>query len=130
MSTNPHSIGVDQSLGAAVALMDNHKIRHLPVLNNGKVVGILTDRDIKFALSFSETHPNEMKVADVAREEVYVVSPEAKLDEVVLHMATRKLGSAVVIDNQKLVGIFTAIDGLKALSELLGERQHGGCCSH
>lgn len=130
MSTNPHSIGEDQTLKTAAALMDTHRIRHLPVLSGAKVVGILTDRDIKFALSFSETHPNEMKVSDVAREEVYVVSPDSKLDEVVSYMATRKLGSAVVMDNQKLVGIFTAVDALVALSDLLGERQHGGCCSH
>lgn len=130
MSTNPHSISAEQNLGAAVALMDRYKIRHLPVLNGGRVMGILSDRDIKFALSFSETHPNEMKVSDIAREEVYVVKPDSKLAEVVSYMATRKLGSAVVMDNEKLVGIFTAVDGLTALADVLDERSHGGCCSH
>lgn len=130
MSTTPHSIGQDQTLHAATLLMDKYKIRHLPVLDAGKVVGLISDRDIKFALSFNDVSLEKMKVADIAKEEVYVVSPFSKLDEVVAYMASRKLGSAIVMDNGKLVGIFTAVDALGALSEILHERQHTGCSSH
>lgn len=131
MSTNPHSIGSDQALKTAAELMDKFRIRHLPVLEAAKVTGIITDRDIKLALSLRDMDPHKALVGDVAKEEVFVAKPDSKLDEVVAHMAERKLGSAVVMDNGKLVGIFTVVDALRALSELLNERQHGhggGCC--
>ena len=115
MSTNPHSIGIDQTLSIAAEMMDKHRIRHLPVLENGKVVGILTDRDIKFAMGFQSFDAKKAKVSEIAKDEVYVTSPDSKLENVVAHMAERKLGSAVVVDNGKLVGIFTAVDGLAAL---------------
>lgn len=137
MTTNPHSVGSDQALKIAAEMMDKYRIRHLPVMDAGKVVGILTDRDIKLALSFQDINPKETKVSDIAKEEVYVASPSSKLEEVVGYMADRKLGSAVVMDNGKLVGIFTAVDALTTLSDVLHERTHGqghshggGCCGH
>ena len=122
MTTSPHSIGSEQNLETASEQMDRYKIRHLPVLKAGKVIGILSDRDIKLASSFEGFDPSETLVDDIAHEEVYVVSPNAKLDEVVSAMASKKLGSAVVMDNGKLVGIFTAVDALTAFAELLHTR--------
>ncbi len=133
MTTTPHSIGSDQTLVHAAGLMDKYHIRHLPVLHEGKITGMLTDRDLKFALSFKDVDPDKVKVSDIATESVYVVSPFSKLDEVAGTMADKKIGSAVVVDNGKLVGIFTAMDGLTALHNLLNTRDHdkgGGCCNH
>ena len=131
MTTTPHSIGSDQSLKVASSLMDQHHIRHLPVLKNGKVTGIISERDIRFATSFRDADPAKITVDDISKEEVYVVSPESKLEDVAGEMSHRKLGSAIVMDNGKLVGIFTAVDGLGALAELLKTRDHshgGSCC--
>lgn len=133
MSTNPHSVGANQSLKAAADLMDRYHIRHLPVLEGGNIVGIITDRDIKFALSLKNLNPEETLVNDITQEEVYIANPFSRLEEVVEHMAERKLGSAVIMDNGKLVGMFTAVDALIALSDVLRERHHHGhsggvCC--
>ncbi len=131
MTTNPYSITPEQTLKAASHLMQEHHIRHLPVIHNGDVTGMVTDRDIKFALGLVDVNPDKIKVKDIAKDEVYVVSPESKLDEVVAYMASRKLGSAIVMDNAKLVGIFTAVDAMNALAELLGSGQKAGtCCNH
>jgi acetoin utilization protein AcuB len=122
MSTNPHSIGTDQSLKVAADLMERHHIRHLPVLERGNLVGIVSDRDIKFACSFRGVDPATAKVSEISREEVYIASPQDPIDQVVSTMAGKRYGSAVVMDNKKLVGIFTVVDALKALDELLHTR--------
>jgi acetoin utilization protein AcuB len=55
-------------------------------------------------------------------EQPYTVSPEAPLDEVVETMAANKYGSAVIMQNQKVVGIFTTVDACEALCQLLRTR--------
>jgi acetoin utilization protein AcuB len=122
MTTSPHSIGADQSIETAQMRMMELKIRHLPVVSGTKIDGILSDRDIKFALTLSGSDAKKLKVSDVAKDDVYVVAPNAKLDEVVSTMAQKKLGSALIVDNGKLVGIFTEVDVMRSLSELLHTR--------
>lgn len=122
MTTTPHSVGTDQKLSVALKLMQDNSIRHLPVLKAGKVYGILSDRDVKYISSFKDVNPDELTVEDACHEEPFTVSPTSPLDEVVEIMAEKRWGSVLVTDNNKLVGIFTAIDGLKALSELLHTR--------
>jgi acetoin utilization protein AcuB len=122
MTTSPHSIGADQTLEVAQNRMMELKIRHLPVVNGSKVEGILSDRDIKFAMTLAGSNSKTLKVSDVAKDDVYVVAPQAKLDDVVSIMAQKKLGSALVVDNGKLVGIFTEVDVMRSLSELLHTR--------
>jgi acetoin utilization protein AcuB len=56
------------------------------------------------------------------RKHLYTVSPSEKLDHVASTMAEHKYGSALVVDNQKLVGIFTTVDAMRSLSELLHTR--------
>ncbi len=123
MTTTPHSIGPEQTVEKAEHMMREFKIRHLPVLSSGKVLGVVTDRDLKLFRSIAPDKDSaDTTIEDVYQPEVYEVSPEASLDEVVLHMAEKKIGSAVVMDNKKLVGVFTNIDALKALAELLNTR--------
>jgi len=122
MSTNPHSIRLDETLATAQRIMTEHRIRHLPVLDAGKLSGILSERDIKFALSLRGLDMKTTKVGDIAHEEVYVTHPEAPLDEVVRNMAQKRLGSAVVMSNDKLVGIFTTVDAMLSLDHLLETR--------
>lgn len=122
MTTNPHSVGTDQTLAKADEMMRTHNIRHLPVLKAGKLIGIITDRDLKFVESFRDVDAHKAKIADFSVSEVFTVGPNAQLDEVCGIMAEKKLGSALVVDNDKLVGIFTWVDALKAMSELLHTR--------
>jgi acetoin utilization protein AcuB len=102
--------------------MNEYKIRHLPVLNGGKLCGILSDRDVKFAQSLKGLDIKTTKVGDISHDEVYVTHPDAALDEVVRNMAQKRLGSAVVMSNDKLVGIFTAVDAMMSLDQLLETR--------
>ena len=122
MTTQPHSIGSDQKIVQAEKMMREHSFRHLPVLDGSKVVGLLSDRDIKLVEILKDADPNKLCVSDVMREDVFSVSPNALLNDVCLEMAEKKYGSAVVVDNQKLVGIFTEVDAMRALSELLTGR--------
>lgn len=122
MSTSPHSIGSDQTVATASNLMSQHHIRHLPILSGGKLEGVVSDRDIKMYSGLSGANPERDQVIQILDRDVYTVSPSARLDEVAATMAERKLGSAVVMDNGKVVGIFTVVDALKALSELLHSR--------
>jgi acetoin utilization protein AcuB len=122
MTVIPHTVGIDQTLKTAKEMMSKHNVRHLPVLKAGKLVGILSDRDIKTILDFKDTDAETLTVDDVYTPEPYITSPSAHLNEVVALMAEKKYGSALVVDNNKLVGIFTEIDALKALSDLLETR--------
>src|SRR5689334_8077385 len=94
MTTLPHTIGKDIPLKTALGLMREHRIRHLPVCESGKLVGVLTDRDLKLAASF--TGSQELTVEEVMSPDPYTVTPEAPLDEVVLGMAEHKYGCAII----------------------------------
>lgn len=122
MSTNPHTVGADQPLSKASQMMGEFQIRHLPVLEGGKLVGIISDRDLKFVESFRDVNPETTKISDACTEDIYMVSPKAPLTEVCAEMSLHKYGSVLVVDNHKLVGIFTWIDALKAFNELLHTR--------
>jgi acetoin utilization protein AcuB len=122
MTVLPRSIGFDQSLSQASEMMRSLQIRHLPVLNGGKLVGILTDRDINLVSTFKDVDPSKTKVEEAYTPDPYFTKPSAPLSDVVSEMAEKKYGCALVVDNEKLVGIFTEIDAYKALTELLETR--------
>ncbi len=122
MTTAPHSIGVDQTLAHAHGVMREHKIRHLPVLSGGKLVGMLTERDLHLIETLRDVDAKEVEVEQAMSTVVYSVSPDAPLDEVVGEMALKKYGSAVVMQNNKVVGIFTTVDVCRTLGELLHTR--------
>jgi len=118
MTPMPHTIGKDIPVNKALNMMRENKIRHLPVQEAGKLVGILTDRDLKLASSFEGA--DKLKVEDVMTSDPYTVHPGVALDAVVGEMAEHKYGCAIVQqDNGKVVGIFTATDGLRAFGETL-----------
>jgi acetoin utilization protein AcuB len=119
MTRSPHSIGAEQPLASAQAVMQRHKIRHLPVLHDGRLVGLLTDRDVHFLELLNDVEPRLVTVSDAMASIVYAVTPDTQLDEVVIKMASRKCESAIVMQNERVVGIFTTVDVCRALAELL-----------
>ena len=119
MTSLPFTIGAEQPLKKAIELMQEHQIRHLPVLQAKQLVGVLTERDIAVARSFQGSA--ELRVEGVMMPMSYAVSPDTPLEEVTLQMAQHKYGSAIVIEKNSVVGIFTAQDALRALSEILME---------
>ncbi len=122
MTTSPHSVGVEQSLAKAHVMMREFKIRHLPVLHGGKLVGMLTDRDLHLVESLKDVDPEKVSVEDAMSNVVYSVPPDTQLDDVVRTMGQHKYGSAVVMQNDKVVGIFTTVDLCRAFAELLETR--------
>jgi acetoin utilization protein AcuB len=122
MTTTPISVSSDVMLDEAATLMAKHSIRHLPVVNAGKLVGVLTDRDVKFVESFRDVDPKRLPVERTMMAEPYQVTPDTLLDEVAFTMAEQRYGSAVVVQNGHVVGIFTAVDACRCLSELLETR--------
>jgi acetoin utilization protein AcuB len=122
MTTTPHTIGFDQPLGAAHRLMREHHFRHLPVLQGGKLVGMLTERDLALIETLRDVDPEKVTVEDAMTPAPYTASPEAPLDEVVSTMAEHRYGSAVIVDNNHVVGVFTTVDALAAFADLLHSR--------
>ena len=122
MTYIPKSIGFDQPLSQAHEVMKKLHIRHLPVLKGGQLVGILTDRDINLVLQFHDVDPSKTTVEEAYTPDPYFIKPSTPLNEVVAEMAKKKYGCAVVMDNGKLVGIFTEVDAYRALAELLETR--------
>lgn len=118
MTAMPHSIGRDIPVARAISMMREHRFRHLPVQDGGRLVGVLTDRDLKLATSFEGS--DELLAEDVMTPDPYVVAPDAPLDQVASAMAEHKYGCAIVQQgNGKVVGIFTATDGMRVLAETL-----------
>ncbi|MGE4131126.1 MAG: CBS domain-containing protein [Bdellovibrionales bacterium] len=122
MTTLPHTIGADQPLAKAEEMMREYRVRHLPVLQAGQLVGILTDRDVKLVETFADVDPKTVKVEEAYSPDPYITSPDASLKDVCDHMAAKKFGCVLVCQNKKLVGIFTWIDALNAMGDLLDTR--------
>ncbi|MGZ3695300.1 MAG: CBS domain-containing protein [Bdellovibrionota bacterium] len=120
MTAAAHSINSGLPVKKAKALMKTYGVRHLPVQLSGHLVGVITERDLNLAESLDPAE--KLMVDDAMTPDPYTVSPDALIGDVVETMAMKKLGCAVVQDsNQKVVGIFTATDGLRALGDILND---------
>lgn len=122
MTTTPHSIGLEQTLAKAHAMMQKFGIRHLPILQAQKLMGLVTERDLRLVESLKDVDPTKVTVEEAMSTSVYAVGPDQPLDEVLSTMAEHKYGSAVVMQNGKVVGIFTTVDVCRAFAELLHSR--------
>ncbi len=123
MTHCPHTIGHDQPLSTAHEMMRRYRIRHLPVLEGGKLVGMLSQRDLHFIETLSDVDPETVPVSDAMSTETYAVGPRASLRKVAAEMSDRRYGSAVIVDKEQVIGILTTVDGMRALSIQLAERR-------
>ncbi len=115
MSRMPWTMDSEECLAAAHKLMRKHQIRHLPVTSGGKLVGVLSLRDLHLIETLEDVDQNEVRIHEAMTGEPYTVSPDDPIDEVAAMMAHNKWGSAVVMDGPEIQGIFTTIDALIAL---------------
>jgi CBS domain-containing protein len=108
-------IDIGDSLRRASGLMVEHQIRHLPVMQERSLVGVLSDRDLKRALDPTLGLPpeDELFVRDAYVSDPYVVDSSTALDVVLEHMAAHHVGSALVTSHGRLAGIFTATDACR-----------------
>lgn len=124
MTAAPHTIGIGLSLADAAKTMKKFKIRHLPVLDAGALVGILSDRDVQLISSVSQLDASCILVEDAMTQAPWTVSAKTPVAEVAQAMAEKKLGSAVVLDaNGRVIGVFTTTDGMRVLAEQLKKKQ-------
>ena len=119
MTATPYTIGSEQKLSLAHKKMNEHQLRHLPVLRGGKLVGILTQRDLYFLQSMAGVDVYLDVIADAMTPDVYTTSPDATVKEVARHMAEHKYGCAVIVDRGEVIGIFTITDALSHLARVL-----------
>lgn len=123
MTAAPRTVDLDATVRAARDLMIDYEIRHLPVTESERLVGILSDRDIAFASnSESEALCERLRVRDVCSLEVYRVGPDEPLDRVLAEMARRRIGSVVVTHGERIAGLFTATDACRCFAEHLRGR--------
>lgn len=123
MTMTPHAINAESTIEEAAKVMKKHNIRHLPVVVvEGHKYGILSDRDVKYAMSLAGFDIRHSLVKDIYEEVPYITKPTALLSEVSAELAERKVGSALIMDNGHLVGIFTTTDACRALNDLCQTR--------
>jgi acetoin utilization protein AcuB len=121
MTPFPHFVDADDTFENIEALMSAHNIRHVPVQQNGRVVGIVSERDLHNRLGRTATLSSKARIRarDIMVEDPYVVPFDAPLNEVTNQMAQRHIGSAIVLHHGKLAGILSAMDVCRILAEIL-----------
>lgn len=119
MVRDPQTISSDRTLAEAHRLMRDKGIRHLPVLRNGRLVGIVSLRDLHLVQSLRTVDTNRVTVEEAMTPNPFTVAPEANLAEVARTMARNKWGSAVVMEGERVAGMFTTVDALKLLADLV-----------
>lgn len=123
MTPFPYSVGSDETVELARAMMEQHDIHHLPVLRDGALAGIVSARDISlcFDVLGAANTAMPMSVWSICTRDPYVVELDAPLEQVAEELANRHIGSALVTKHGKLAGILTVTDVCRALGTLLRE---------
>ncbi|MCM3877476.1 MAG: CBS and ACT domain-containing protein [Thermoanaerobaculia bacterium] len=122
------AIGGDTTLQDAYAAMREKGIRHLPVLDEGRLVGVITDRDLRLAtsaLSPSPFPPGSLVSAVMSREPVTADAADA-VEDAARIMRERKIGCLPILDDGRLIGIITGLDLLDALISMTGVSKPSG----
>ena len=132
MSTKVYTVSPEDSLDRVVVMFHFNAIRHLPVVENGKVVGVISDRDVKKILGPRHTLKVSKidgslitvparKVRTVMNRKLSTLGPEDKASDAAAIMAKRKIGCLPVVRHGRLVGIITSTDILRAFVKLANE---------
>lgn len=131
MTHNPEYVDTDSTVQDILEKMFTLDVRHIPVVHEGELVGIVSDRDIRdhsLPADDGSQEPPEMntrldfRVSEVMSGGVVFINPESTLAEIVELMVETKIGAIPVVEpsSQKLVGIVSYIDVLKATLPLVG----------
>lgn len=134
MTANPFTVGPDNSIRDAIALMDERNIRGLPVVRDGDVVGVISRGDLdkaspSKATSLAAGEVNyllaKLKVHQVMSRHPITISPDALLEEAAVLMRDNKIELLPVVDDGGLVGVLTESAILDAFIEMMGFRDKG-----
>ena len=118
MTQEPLTIDIGECLVDAKEEMASHGVRHLVVTERGRVVGILSDRDLHRCAAEKRVAPAVVSVGEAMTRSPYGVPPDTPLREVARTMADEGFGCVVVLAGDRPVGIFTTRDALRLLSAL------------
>jgi len=120
MTPAPYRIEPEAHVISAKKMMAAHKIRHLPVVDGKRLLGIVSERDLALAASScrGRNFDNETRIIELCLFKPFAVDESAFVHEVAARMGRAKIGSALVLRDGELVGIFTAIDACRLLAQL------------
>ena len=116
---DPITVTEDIALDELIMLMENAGVRHLPVVGQGQVVGIISDRDMRHFSGLSDAEKYQVCASDIMSPNPIIVSSKAPLVEVAFLISEKKVGSVIVVEGDQLLRIFTATDALNALVEII-----------
>jgi acetoin utilization protein AcuB len=121
MTPFPYQIEASESIEVALKLMEQHNIRHLPVIIEGNIETIVSDRDIKRAqlIGHRGSTSDEWSVGDISHPTAYFADVSDPLDQVLELMIKKQVEAIVVLKDGAAAGIFTDTDACKVLVELL-----------
>ena len=109
---------IEMPLSKAKEMLDELNVRHLPVVDEGKLVGVVSLREVAVLAAYQAMIPRQLSVTDAMVMDPYTVAPDTAVSEVCATMSANKYGSAVVAEGQDVLGIFTTTDALDTLAEL------------
>ncbi len=119
MTKNPVTIEAEEFLSTARDKMTAGGFHRLPVNSKGKLVGIITDRDLqRFAGILERT-----KVNGIIDDRLLTVTPSTTVEEAAQQMLAHKIGGLPVVEGDRLVGVITTSDVLNAFLEVMGAAQ-------
>lgn len=122
MTSNPWTIARTATLAEAHALMREHAIRHLPVVDDaGDLCGIVSERDLLLVETLAGSDPETTRVEQAMKERPFIVTSDTALDDVAEIMGEHRYGSVVVMGRDGIEGIFTATDACQAFARMLRE---------
>ena len=121
MTTSPVTIEPDEFLSEALRRMRSGRFHRLPVVSNGRLVGIVSERDLRAHQGYLE----RTKVNGIMTQNPYTADATATLESVAQIMLTRQIGGLPVVDRDQLVGIITASDVMRAFLDLIGASNGG-----
>jgi acetoin utilization protein AcuB len=134
MTKNPITVDPDTLIHDAQKTMQTHKIRRLPVVKKGKVVGLVTQRMLLEAspsaatsLSVWEIHYllAKMRVKDIMVKDPLTLDPDMPFEKALILGQKKGIGASPVVENGKLVGIATEGDIIRILTQVLGLGEEG-----
>ena len=112
MTPFPHAVDSEEDVRVARGMMQQHGIRHLPVMHQGRLAGLLSERELFVALTIlgDAVRAEPLPVWAVCTREPYIADLNEPIDRVVQEMANRHIGSAIIVREEKLAGILTTTD--------------------
>ncbi len=124
------TLGPEASAAEAWSLCREHRIRHIPVVQDGRLAGMVSDRDLRDVSPSSQDNRDAatlqwVSVGDMMTRSPITISPFDTIDHAAREMHTRKIGCLPVVDEGELVGIVTSSDMMRALMDLVGAHGFG-----